>query len=170
MISTKKLLYKAVQKIAALASTVSTTSESVTTLSGTVGTLSTTVGNLSNAVSAINDYVTSKGTDGGWAYRKWHSGKVEAWYVGELSFSPTTVAGQSFYADGTLAIPSGIFNSAPSCIGVPSSSSGGTINAAVFSLLTLASSSTSITTRAFRVSANSANNWKANAVVYAWTN
>ena len=125
--------------------------------------------NITSANLGINDYVTEQGTSGSWNYRKWSSGKVEAWYTGSMSFGATTKATNVYYADGTLAIPSGIFASAPTCIAVPKSASGGAINSAVFSLLMLGSSATSITTRAFRVSANTSSNWALNGTVYAWT-
>lgn len=126
-------------------------------------------GHISAYGSAASDYVTDKGTSGSWAYRKWNSGKVEAWYSGEFSFGATTKATNVYYADGTLAIPSGIFTSTPNCIASSVASSAGAINSAVFALLCLGSSSTSLTTRAFRVSANSSSNWKLRGNVYAWT-
>lgn len=118
----------------------------------------------------IDDYVTSKGSSGDWTYRKWNSGRVEAWYTGLFSFGATTKATNSYYADGTLAIPNGIFTSTPNCIASSVASSAGAINSAVFSLLCLGASSTQLTTRAFRVSANSSSNWQLRGNVYAWTN
>ncbi|MCR5035257.1 MAG: hypothetical protein K6B42_07580 [Clostridia bacterium] len=36
------------------------------------------------------DYIVEQGTDGDWEYRKWKSGKFEAWYAGSITISCTT--------------------------------------------------------------------------------
>ena len=142
----------------------------VGTLSGTVSSLSSTVSGLSTTATATKDYVTAKGTDSGWTYRKWNSGKVEAWFYGQMVFNGTTAAGSVWYGDATLTIPDGIFESAPHSIAVPTTGSDGTtISAAVFSLLTFATSSTSVTVRAFRATQNSSSGWRMYGAVYTWT-
>lgn len=128
MISTKKLLYKAVQKIAALASTVSTTSESVTTLSGTVGELSTDITTLQSDITALKiDYIVAQGTDlaSGWTYRKWNSGIAEAWYSYSMGtsihveYADSNNGGFDTGSSSTRAtvtpsdFPTGLFNDTP---------------------------------------------------------
>ena len=59
------------------------------------------------------DFVTEEGAESGWYWRKWKSGKVEAW--GTTSASATTGSswGSLYYSDQSFAIPSGIFSSDP---------------------------------------------------------
>ena len=115
------------------------------------------------------DYVTSQGTSDNWHYRKWNSGKVEAWFTGTVSCGGTTATGSIYYADGTLSIPSGIFSSAPECIAEMRSSTSDALAAAVFEVAALATSATSLSVRVHRASANtSSTSIKAN--IYAWTN
>ena len=59
------------------------------------------------------DFVTEEGAESGWYWRKWKSGKVEAW--GTTSASATTGSswGNLYYSDQSFAIPSGIFSSDP---------------------------------------------------------
>ena len=61
------------------------------------------------------DYVEDRGTDGVWTWEKWNSGKAECWGDSELTVtrSAWTAAGNVFCADGTEALPDGLFNSAP---------------------------------------------------------
>ena len=40
-----------------------------------------------NANSIVKDYVIEEGTNGGWQYRKWASGRMEAWGVFDLTVS-----------------------------------------------------------------------------------
>lgn len=64
------------------------------------------------------DYVTAQGTSGAWKYRKWNSGKVEAWaYISFTSTTPAVWASPIRYIDKTFTIPSGIFASAPRMTG-----------------------------------------------------
>lgn len=61
----------------------------------------------------LDDFVIAQGTSGPWRYRKWASGKIEAWFEGSLTVSSTTSRGNVHYSNYTLSIPSGIFSSAP---------------------------------------------------------
>lgn len=57
-----------------------------------------------------DDYVTATGTDNGWTYRKWHSGKYEAWQAKPLTVARTTAYGQLYRcAEQSISMPS--FNS-----------------------------------------------------------
>ena len=140
-----------------------------TTLSEALGIESSLGGSGSGGGSGeANDYVTEVGTNSGWAFRKWHSGKVEAWYTGSVTFGVTTAAGSLYYADASLTIPSGIFSSAPEVIASVRSTTGDALNGAVVSVTGLATSGTALTLRDFRVtSATSQHNAKIR--LYAWT-
>ena len=64
------------------------------------------------------DYVTSESASSGWYWRKWKSGRVEAWGVTSASSKTGTEwAGASvsglYYEDVTLTVPSGVFPSTP---------------------------------------------------------
>ena len=63
------------------------------------------------------DYIVEQGIDSGWKYRKWNSGKVEAWYsyVGGSANYAVWVSPVR-YRDITITIPSGIFTEKPSVV------------------------------------------------------
>lgn len=68
----------------------------------------------SEILGVLDDYVTEEGTSGSWTYRKWNSGKIEAW--GSYSFAAkqgTSWTAGLYYSDETVSIPSGIFTAAP---------------------------------------------------------
>lgn len=58
-------------------------------------------------------------------YRKWHSGKVEAWlrWV-DFALGTPSAWGQLFYINTTLSIPSGIFSATPTLRGFGCSGEG----------------------------------------------
>ena len=108
----------------------------------------------------VADYVVEQGTSGDWAYRKWNSGKVEAWaHITFDSASWTVWASPVRYMDKTVTIPSGIFNSGPRIIAGSGNNQYWVVNCAASSatsfgmrLATVASSAMATTVR-----------------VYAWT-
>jgi hypothetical protein len=60
------------------------------------------------------DYVTEYGSSSSWFYRKWNSGKVEAWTTyTPASQTPSVWVPPIYYKDITVSIPSGLFSSAP---------------------------------------------------------
>lgn len=63
------------------------------------------------------DYVVEQGTSGYWFYRKWLSGRAEAWLTTEVSFTatPSAILG-GYYTSAQLDMPSGVFNKPPNCI------------------------------------------------------
>lgn len=64
--------------------------------------------------SALADYVIEEGTQSNWEYRKWNSGKVEAWRTITNSAAAGSVwVSPMYYRDLTVSIPSGLFTSAP---------------------------------------------------------
>lgn len=64
--------------------------------------------------SALADYVIEEGTQSNWEYRKWNSGKVEAWRTITNSAAAGSVwVSPLYYRDLTVSIPSGLFTSAP---------------------------------------------------------
>lgn len=92
------------------------------------------------------DYVIEEATVSGWLYRKWKSGKIEAWYKYEGASSAFDVLSSPLrYKNATLKIPSGIFTEAPNIVATSS-------NISVFAMVAVAMSATSadmrfITTR-----------------------
>lgn len=75
--------------------------------------------------STLADFVTAQGsTTGGtgntsWRYRKWKSGRIEAWAeisLGKVSPVSTAWSAPIYYIDKTITIPSGIFSAEPSNI------------------------------------------------------
>lgn len=75
---------------------------------------------LSNKLDAstLADYVTEQGTSGSWRYRKWNSGKIEAWFEGTFSCAASTTArGSLYYSTWSLTIPSAIgFTATPNTL------------------------------------------------------
>ena len=63
------------------------------------------------------DYIVDQGTSGNWKYRKWNSGRVEAWGYKNFSSIPVTSVSPTYggYRSAALeiAIPSGIFGGTP---------------------------------------------------------
>ena len=74
------------------------------------------------------DWVVEQGTNGSWKYRKWHSGKVEAWARWNVGDVACTITASTFggYRSSSLsfAIPNGIFTTAPFAVGIKSYSQG----------------------------------------------
>ena len=95
-----------------------------------LGTLQTTLaealsvssggGSSGTAQARYADYVSEKGTSGSWKYRKWKSGKIEAWATLSKSVAITTASpaygGYRTASEITFAIPSGIFSSTPGIV------------------------------------------------------
>ncbi len=113
--------------------------------------------NLADAMDAIDglrdsmsDYVTSEGSSGDWKYRKWNSGKIEAWFGKSITAGATTAAGNVYRSDFTQSIPSEIFTEAPR---VFTSIDGNA--STVFGINGYATSATSITGRIFRTGSSS---------------
>lgn len=121
---------------------------------------------LSNKLDAstLADYVTEQASSGNWRYRKWHSGRVEAWFNDSITMSATTAQGSLYRRSATLAIPTGIFSIAPGVI-VGSQTSDNTI----VSVKGSASSETSISITDYRTNQNSSTQSRA-IRVYAWQN
>ena len=89
---------------------------------GAVPTTRTVNGKALSANVADADYVTEEGTSGVWKYRKWNSGKIEAWgTIDFASASWSTWASPVKYMDKTYSIPSGIFSATPTTIAITSS-------------------------------------------------
>lgn len=81
--------------------------------------------------SCAVDYVVEQGTNSGWYYRKWNSGRSEAWCaysVGSVAITISSPAYGGYRSDEmTATIPSGIFNTTPTVIGQKHTSQGGWI-------------------------------------------
>lgn len=121
---------------------------------------------LSIGGETIADWVTEQGTNGEWKYRKWHSGKIEAWTrwnVGTVACTTASPAYGGYRSTGlTFAIPSGIFTVAPCIVGIKSQSQGGW-------LANIAATSLSQIT-AFFGSGGSATFTNQTIDIYAWQN
>ena len=64
--------------------------------------------------NTVVDYITSKGTNTGWYYEKWASGKITALYSGSVSYGSMSASGQLYRStNNAVTIPSGIFASTP---------------------------------------------------------
>ena len=73
---------------------------------------------LSHMLDALKvDYITAEGTSGNWRYRKWKSGKIEAWGYQSYSSIAINIASAAFggYRSDVvnMTIPSGIFTRTP---------------------------------------------------------
>lgn len=66
----------------------------------------------------VEGFVVDEGTSGSWRYRKWNSGKIEAWFEGTFSCAASTTAqGALYYSTWSLTIPSAIgFTATPNTL------------------------------------------------------
>ena len=76
------------------------------------------IGSESNRASELTDFVVEQSTSGDWKYRKWNSGKIEAWYSETVStqYSFTTRGSSSayYYTNSTwvshaISLPANLF-------------------------------------------------------------
>jgi len=123
---------------------------------------------LSNKIDAATlvDYVTEQASSGDWRYRKWHSGKIEAWYEGTFSTAASTTArGSLYYSTWTLTIPSAIgFTVAPNTL-IGNTGDSTTVIAVNGS----ATSATAMSGKVWRY-ASSSSALSITARIYAWQN
>ena len=78
------------------------------------GTLNVVCGTFKINSSELSDFVIDKGTTSSWYWRKWKSGKIEAWRTANLgSQTPAQWVTGWYYKDYDLALPSGLFSSTP---------------------------------------------------------
>ena len=61
----------------------------------------------------IKDYVIENGTTSGWTYRKWASGKVQAWYNLSVTRTIATASGNIYISDATpsIQVPTSVMSS-----------------------------------------------------------
>lgn len=114
----------------------------------------------------VEDFVTDEGTSGSWRYRKWNSGKIEAWFEGTFSCAASTTArGALYYSNWSLTIPSAIgFTAAPNTlIGNTGDSE------TVISVNGSATSATAMSGNVWRY-ASSSSALSITARIYAWQN
>lgn len=101
----------------------------------------------------LQDFIKEKGTSSNWYYRKWNSGKVEAWRTYNAgSQTPSQWVTGWYYKDLTVAIPSGIFSSAPNT--TIATNNGSDMQFMVFTAR--ATSATSITVRVVKPNSGAA--------------
>lgn len=128
-------------------------------------------GHITGAGSAVTipsaeDYVTAQGTSGDWRYRKWNSGKIEAWFEGSMSGSTSyTSVGSIYRGAWSTTIPTAVgFTAAPKIIvGMDNNAT------VVFALNGTASSKTAISGYFFRAN-NSTTAFTLYPRIYAWQN
>lgn len=123
-------------------------------------------GNIYPAGVKMTDFVIDEGTSGSWTYRKWHSGKIEAWFEGSFNCAASTTAqGALYYSTWSLTIPSAIgFTSAPNTlIGNTGDST------TVIAVNGAATSATAMSGNVWRY-ASSSSALTISARIYAWQN
>ena len=110
--------------------------------------------------SELKDFVIKYGSLSNWVYRKWKSGRVEAWCTQSLGNKTGTAWVSPFmYTNATLSIPSGIFSSTPPYVTLQSQNSQwiiwgswGTSSTGIgFRAVTLAATAQELTIRAYVV-------------------
>lgn len=119
-----------------------------------------------SSVVTPDDYVIAHGTSGSWRYRKWNSGKIEAWFEGSFNCAASTTArGALYYSTWSLTIPTAIgFTATPyTLVGNTGSST------TVISVNGAATSKTAISGYVWRY-ASSSSALSITARIYAWQN
>ena len=98
------------------------------------------------------DYVIEQGTVSNWSYRKWKSGKAEAWITGLSlgSQSGSVWANPIRYKDLSPSLPSGVFTNTPVVVMTSATNQWWVVDAN-------ATSTTSISARFATVSSSSSN-------------
>ena len=62
--------------------------------------------------TAVNDFVVEVGTSNSWTYRKWNSGRAEAWRICDLGEITPSASGSLYYTKHTFSFPT-IFKAVP---------------------------------------------------------
>ena len=107
------------------------------------------------------DYIVEQGTTSSWNYRKWKSGRIEAWYKGSATCSTTTAIGSVYRSTFSLAIGSGIFSAIPTKTFITI----GDNTSTVISVQGDVTSTTNIDGRVFRAT-NTSSTYNLNLAVY----
>lgn len=109
------------------------------------------------------DSVIEEGVTGGWTWRKWDNGKVEAWFGGVVTCSATTEQSPLYRSTWSQSIGAGIFDSVPHVL-----TSIDQTPTRVTGVMATASSATSISGVANRTNA-SADTYTLSVSIYCWT-
>ena len=66
---------------------------------------------------SVADFIVEQGENGYWFYRKWSSGRAEAWTTSAVAFTatPSALIG-GYYTSGEISLPSGVFSMQPICV------------------------------------------------------
>lgn len=116
---------------------------------------------MTSTIQAKADYVVEVGTSDGWKYRKWNSGKVEAWKAYSFSSAtPIAWASPVKYMDKVITFPNGLFSSAPILTATSTSSQGWVCMASASSATAGALRIATVATSAFAITVD----------IYAWAN
>lgn len=128
---------------------------------GAVPTTRTVNGKALSLDIADADYVIEQGTSSSWTYRKWKSGKVEAWRSYSFSSASWSVwASPIRYMDKSISFPSGLFSRAPLTVATSDSNQYWVVNC-------YATSATAGTLRLATVASSAMETYVG---IYAWTN
>lgn len=128
---------------------------------GAVPTTRTVNGKALSSNIADADYVIEQGTNSSWTYRKWKSGKVEAWRSYSFSSASWSVwASPIRYMDKSISFPSGLFSRAPLIVATSDSNQYWVVNC----------HATSGTAGTLRLSTVASSAMETYVNIYAWTN
>lgn len=84
-----------------------------------LGTLSTSlsealgIGTDDSKGNGSADYVTEYGSNNGWNFRRWNSGRIEAWAYVSATSAAGSAWGTLYYRDIPITFPSGLFENPP---------------------------------------------------------
>lgn len=110
----------------------------------------------------VDDVVIAQGTTGGWSWRKWDNGMVEAWKSLTVTVGSTSAQGNVYRGTWSTTIGSGIFDSAPHTM-----VSLDKITSTVIGVNANASSATAIDGTMYRTS--NASSTSIDVSIYCWT-
>lgn len=114
-----------------------------------------------------SDYVTAEGTTSYWTYRKWHSGKVEAWRAISFSSASSSVWTSPIrYMDKTFTIPTSIFDASATLHIMATSPSN---QYWIVGASTSGSATSSTISATLRLATVSSGNMATAANIYVWT-
>lgn len=134
---------------------------------GAVPTTRTVNGKALSADIADADYVTEEGTSSSWTYRKWYSGKVEAWRAMSFSSASSSVwASPIRYMDKTFTIPTSIFDASATLHIIATSPSN---QYWIVGTSTSGSGSSSTISATLRLATVSSGNMATAANIYVWS-
>ena len=106
--------------------------------------------------------IVEEGTTGNWYYRKWSNGTAECWRRYSASSATFSAAGNIFYRNFTITLPSSLFVSVPCIIATPGMSNvgGASISSVTKTSFVMSVISSSSTARAVDLHTYAIGLWK----------